>query len=153
MFNPFTLWVRMIDATVELSRTGQKVAETLAASNDVITMRSDMIRTALGSPLEANYAELARMVPEKVEAFSKAGSAMVTGWWAMQADLLIQTQRLGAMAMKGRPPTAAELRSMTERSIAHGTRAVERGVALGAGAVKPVHARATANARRLKRKR
>ena len=123
----------------------------MAASHDVIGARSGMIRTALGSPLEADYRELARMVPEKIEAFSKAGSAIATQWWTMQADMLTQAQQLGQMALKEWPPTAAEWGAMTERTIAHGVRAFERGAALGAGAVKPVHARATANARRLKR--
>lgn len=151
MLDPFTFWTRMMEAGLELSRTGQRVSETLVASNDVIGARSGLMRTALGSPLEADYVELARMVPEKVEAFSQAGSAIATQWWAMQADMLTQAQRIGAMALKGRPPTAAELNAMTARNIAQGMRAIERSVALGAGAVKPVHARATSNARRLKR--
>ena len=153
MLNPFTFWTRMMDASLELTRMGQRMSETMAASHDVIGARSGMIRTALGSPLEANYRELARMVPEKVEAFSKAGAAIATEWWAMQADMLTQAQQLGQMALKGRPPTAVEWSAMTERTIAHGVRALERGVALGAGAVKPIHARATANVRRLKRVR
>lgn len=140
-----------MDATLELSRTGLRAAETIAASQDVIGARSGLIRTALRSPLEADYRELAAMVPEKVEAFSKAGSAIAGEWWAMQADALAQAQQLGAMALRGRPPTAAEWNAMTARTIAHGVRAFERSVALGAGAVKPVHARATSNARRLKR--
>ncbi|WP_439532517.1 hypothetical protein [Polymorphobacter sp.] len=151
MLNAFTLWIRMMDATLEMSRTGQRVSETLGASHDVIDARSGMIRTALASPLEADHVELARMVPEKIAAFSQAGTAIATQWWAIQADLLTQAHQLGTMALKGRPPTASELKAMTARNIAHGTRAIERSVALGAGAVKPVHARATSNARRLKR--
>ncbi|WP_231923302.1 hypothetical protein [Sphingobium cloacae] len=140
-----------MDSALELARAGHRTAETIAASQDVIEARSDLIRTALRSPLEADYHELALMVPEKVEAFSKAGSAIVGQWWAIHADALTQAQHLGAMAFRGRPPTAAEWNAMTARTIAHGVRALERSVALGAGAVKPVHARATANARRLKR--
>lgn len=147
MLNPFTFWTRMMDTTVELSRMGQRVSETLIASHDVIGIRSDMIRTAINSPLEADHGELARMVPEKVEAFSQAGSAIATEWWAMQADMLTQAQQFGAMALKGRTPTAAEWAKIAARNMEH----VERSVALGARAVKPVHARATANARRLKR--
>lgn len=151
MLDPFTFWTRMMDATLELSRTGQRVSETLAASHEVIGVRSGMIRTALQSPAGADYVELGRMVPEKVEAFSQAGTAVAAEYWAMQADLLTQARQIGAMALKGRPPTAAELHAMTARNIAHGMRAIERSVALGAEAVKPVHARATSNARRLRR--
>lgn len=150
MLNPFAFLTRMLDATLELSRTGQKVSEMLVASHDVIGARSGMIRTALGSPLAADYDELGRMVPEKIEVFSKAGSAIATEWWAMQADMLTQALQLGAVALKGRPPTAAELHAMMDRNIAQGTRAIERSVALGARMVKPIHARATWNARRLK---
>lgn len=153
MLYPFAFWTRMMDTTLELSRTGQKMSETLAASRDVIAARSGMIRTALGSPLDADYGELARMVLEKVEAFSQAGAAIATEWWAMQTDMLVQAQRLGAMALKGRPPNAAEWSALAARNLAHGTRAIERSVALGAGAIKPVHARATSNARRLKRQK
>lgn len=77
MLNPFIFWTRMMDATLELSRTGQKVSEMLVASHDVIGARSGMIRTALGSPLDADYVELARIVPEKVEAFAIAAIGLL----------------------------------------------------------------------------
>lgn len=152
MINPFAIWTRMMDAALELSRTGQKASETFAASHAVIDARSALIRSAMTEPLTADYAELARMVPEKVEAFSQAGSAVVTQWWAMQADMMTQAQKLAALSLKGSAPTAAEMNALATRNIAHGARLIERSVALGAGAVKPVHARATSNARRLKRR-
>ncbi|MFG1244259.1 hypothetical protein [Xanthobacter versatilis] len=151
MFDPFAVWSGMIAASLQLAQVGQTVSETLVASHEVIGVRSGMIRTALESPLDADYAELGRMVPEKIEAFSKAGSTIAAGWWAMQAGMLSQTRELATMALKGRPPTAAELRVMAARNIAHGTRALQHSVALGARTLKPVHARATSNARRLKR--
>lgn len=153
MFNAFTMWTRMMDAARDIARTGQKASETLAATHAVIDTRIDVIRDAITSPLTADYAELGRMVPEKVEAFSKAGSAVAAEWWAMQTDMIAQAQQLAAIAMKGRPPTAAELNAIATRNVAHGARMIERSVALGAGVLKPVHARATANARRLKRRK
>lgn len=153
MINPFAMWARMMDAALELSRTGQKASETFAASHTVIDARSALIRGAMAEPLAADYAELARMVPEKVEAFSRAGSAVVTQWWAMQADMMTQAQKLAALSLKGRAPTAAEMNALATLNIAHGARLIERSVALSAGAVKPVHARATSNARRLKRRK
>lgn len=153
MINPFAMWARMMDAALELSRTGQQASETFAASHAVIDARSALIRGAMAEPLTADYAELARMVPEKVEAFSQSGSAVVTEWWAMQADMMTQAQKLAALSLKGRALTAAEMNALATRNIAHGARLVERSVALSAGAVKPVHARATSNARRLKRRK
>lgn len=152
MMNPFAVWIRTMNAMEEWSRSGQKLVETLAASQDVIAIRSEMLHRALHSPLDADYPEFHRMVAEKVEALAQASASMASIWWDMQADWLAEGRHLAAMALAGRPPTPAELCALAEDVVDHGTRTVERGAALGAGAVQPIHARATANARRLKQR-
>lgn len=149
MLDPFTTWSRLVAAATGASRTGQQVTETLLAAQRVIDRRTDIIRNAARSPLDADYAELARMVPEKVEAFSTALSAMANEWWAMQAAIASETAHLFKILLRGRPPTPAEWVTLTSRNMAHGMMMLERSVALGANAIAPIHARATANDRRL----
>ncbi|WP_144062205.1 hypothetical protein [Sphingomonas sp. MM-1] len=50
--------------------------------------------------------ELARMAPEKVEAFSKANAVIAAAQVSTQADMLAQARRFGPVALKGdrQPP-------------------------------------------------
>jgi hypothetical protein len=146
MLDPFTTWSRMLGAAARAATTGRQVSETLSASQEVISRRTGMMQ----SPLTADYVELGRMVPEKIEAFSKAGVAVATEWWAMQAECFAEAQHIAAIAMRGRPPSLDEWTTLASRNRAHALRMVERSVALGASAVAPIHRSATGNARRLR---
>lgn len=152
-FDPFAAWTRMASAGLNMLETAQRVGETMVAANTVIGKRSKLMDDAYKAPLQADVAELGRMVPEKVEAFSRSGAAVATEWWAMQTAALAEAQRLGALAMRGKPVTASELASSGARTMNHALKMMEHGAALASGAVKPVHARATANARRLSRRK
>ena len=151
MINPFSIWMRTMGAMCKWSHSGLQLAETLAASQAVIAIRSEKLQRALHSPLDGDYPEFHRMVTEKVEAFSQANSAMAAIWWDIQADWLAESRQLTSMALAGRPPTPTELFERAAEVVDHGTRTVERSAALSAGAMNPIHARATANARRLTR--
>lgn len=151
MLNPFTAWTRLMSAGMDLSRTGQDVSATLTASGEVIARRTDMMAAAMRSPLTGDYAELAKMVPEKIDAFSKGGAAMATEWWSMQAAFMTEAQHMGGMMMRGRPPSIAELAELSSRNMSYAVRSVERAARWGGLGLSPVHAAATANARRLKR--
>ena len=108
------------------------------------------MRAAIVSPLTADYPELARMMPEKIEAFSAAGTAMMAAWWKMQSDYLAQTSRLASMMTSGRVMTPIEFAEQWYRSSLDALRAVESGSRLGRDMMKPIHKTATANARRLR---
>ena len=149
MIDPFTYWSRMMAAGVSIAETGMRLGETLGASNEVIGTRSDMIGRAMHS--RSDHAELARMVPEKLEAFAKSGTAAFDIWSTMGAAWLRETQHLTTMAMRGRLPTATELTALAGRTAAYSIGAVEAGAALGEKALAPVHRAATGNARRLRR--
>lgn len=153
MIDPFTAWLRMASASLEMTRTGLRAAETLSASGDVVARRGAIIRTALATPFAADHAELARMVPEKLDAFSKAGMAMTTEYLAMQAGLFGEFQNIWAMALRGRPPTFGEASALADRAAAFGMRETERAAKLGGVGLAPIHRQATSNARRLKRAR
>jgi hypothetical protein len=152
MFDAFTAWSRLMSAGFEMGRMGFRVADTMAASNSVIARRSDVIGAAMRNPGKADYAELGRMVPEKVEAFSRSGSAVVSEYWSMQTALFREMQNIGAMVMRGRLPTPGEVDALSSRGSAYAVGAIEQAVAMGGAALAPVHARATANARRLRRR-
>jgi len=146
MLDPFTAWSRMLGAASSAASTGRRVSETFSAAQEVIAKRTDMMQ----SPSTANYAEFGRMIPEKVEAFSKAGVAVAGEWWAMQAECLAEMQHDAALAMRGRPLRLEEWTDLAARNAATTLRLVERSVALGASAVAPIHRSATGNALRLR---
>ena len=151
MLDPFAFYGRMVSATLDMVGTAQRVSQTMAASNEVIGRRTAMMRDAARSPLDGNYAELSRMVPEKVDAFGRAGAAIAGDWWAMQSAFLAQAQQFGALAMRGRAPSLTELSDLSANNMMLALRMFERAGAMGAKGLKPIHASATGNARRLKR--
>lgn len=153
MLDPFTAWSRLWASSIETARTAGRVGEMMSASGEVVSRRADMMQAALRSPLDADHAELARMVPEKIEAFAQAGGAIVSGWWAMQAAMMAEAQHAGAMMMRGRIPSPLEASALMARNAGFLIGSVERASRVSAAALAPVHAKATANARRLKRAR
>ncbi|MDE1152573.1 MAG: hypothetical protein PW788_08560 [Micavibrio sp.] len=91
------------------------------------------------------------MVPEKVEAFGKAGAAIATDWWAIQSTFLTEAQHFGAIVMRGRAPTFSELFALSKRNTAFALRTFERAAAISAAGLVTIHASATlGNAKRLK---
>lgn len=133
--DPFSAWLRLWSVSAEMATTGLRAAEMLAASAFVVARRSALIDQATRTPLDADVAELSRMVPEKVDAFTRAALPLVSVWWKGQAAALGEFQRL-----------ARAQQSMALRTIEQGSRT-------GAAALAPVHRRATGNARRLSRKK
>ncbi len=150
MLDPFSYWSRVFSSWQAIGLAGQRIAETATASHDVIASRSATIGEAIASPATADHAELMRMVPEKVAAFSQAGESMMRAGLAMQADYFRHMQHVGAMMTQGRPPSAAAWFDLSNRSANYALRALEASARVGANAVKPVHRTATANAKRLK---
>lgn len=152
MFNAFDAWSRMMTAGWAMTETSMRMVETMGAANQVVTARSAMIGSAIRSPLTGDHRELGRMVPEKVDAFSRAGSATVAAWWTAQSVWAGEMQHLAAMAMRGRVPTSAELTALGDRMATVGLQSVEAAARLGSATLAPVHRKATANARRLNRR-
>lgn len=153
MFDAWSNWNRLMLSGWSAMETGARACETLKASGDVIAARSAIIGTALRSPLTGDYAELGRMVPEKVDAFSQAGSVILSAWVAGHSAWMRQMQDIGTMVMRGRPPTLAELAEHGSRSVTFALGSVDAGARLGRDSLAPLHRGATANARRLRRKK
>jgi hypothetical protein len=141
MTNPWREWNRLM-------RAGTMWSETLTASHAVVGHRSKTIEAALANPLGADHAELGRMVSEKSSAFGEAAASLTRDYFAAQSDLNAQAEAVGKMMMGQLPTTNAAL-AMVDRSQRLGSAALASSVR----ALAPVHKAATANARRLGRKR
>lgn len=136
--NMFSLWTDMM-------RAGRMVGETLDASQSVIASRSETIAAAARSPFDADHRELNRMVAEKSSAFARSGAIMASDWTKLNGEMFAQAQAFGTMWMSGRLPSARAAKSIAARSQRIGTRALGSGIR----ALRPIHATATANKRRL----
>ncbi|MCY7339459.1 MAG: hypothetical protein LH465_05840 [Sphingomonas bacterium] len=141
MINPWIKWQRMVRAATMMS-------ETLAASQQVVEQRHKTIEVALSDPLRADHAELGRMVSEKSAAFGAAGASLARDWVAMQAEWHAQAQAIGQIMM-GRMPGPRATGAIVARSQRIGSAALASSIR----AIRPVHRTATANAKRLAKRR
>ncbi|MBO9711765.1 hypothetical protein [Sphingomonas sp.] len=148
MFDPFTAWARFSAIGFSMIDTAFRTAETLGAAPGVIRARTGMMRADAS---RAERAELARMAPEKLDAFSRSAVAAASEWVKMQSAFLAEAQQLYAQSLRGRPPTPAELAALSARQGAYLLGVMEASARLGSAALAPVHRTATRNARRLAR--
>lgn len=143
------------------AQAGQELAQASAA---VITRRFEIMGEALADPLRADHAELSRMGVEKVEAMTASAGAAYTGALdlAERAGRLAARERAEAadcLAKLARADTPfAFAAAQTDWALGAWSRALNDGWSFYGAALKaqgrtmaPVHAKATANARRLKR--
>lgn len=141
MYNPWADWQRMM-------RAGTMIGETYVAANAVVGHRQRTIERAVQDPVAADHAELGRMVSEKGTAFGAAGWSLARDWAAMQADWGAQANAI-ARIMMGQPPNLRGAQAMVMRGQRLGSAALASSIR----AMTPVHKAATANARRLSKKR
>ena len=141
MVNPWVEWRRIV-------RAGTMLSETLAASQQVVEHRQKTIEDALSDPRRADHAELGRMVSEKSAAFGAASASLARDWVAIQADWQAQAQAIGEMMM-GHLPGPRATRAMVSRS----QRIASAAIGSSIRALAPLHRTATANARRLAKRR
>lgn len=147
--DPFTAWSRVAAAGFEMQSTWWRGIETLQASGAVIGARSALMRDGMGVPGPIALSEYARMVPEKVDAFGRSGSAVMRGAVEMQTAWVGQMQRVGLMMLSGRTPTVAEASILARQSADYALGAVTATANLYKAALAPIHRAAAGNARRL----
>ena len=152
MIDPFTAWSRMVRAGLDMQSTWLRGVETLQASQTVITARTDKMRDAIASPMQGDFDEFSRMVPEKIDAFSRSTLFVTRTAMANHRAWMIYLRRVGALMTSGRLPTVGESAVFAEQTVEYALNAVAAGAHLGHGALRPVHCIATANARRLAKK-
>lgn len=141
MINPWAEWQKMVHA-------GTMMSETFSATQAVVEHRSKTIETAMNDPMGADLVELGMMVSEKSTAFGAAGLSLSNDWFAMQREWNAQLNDLSAV-MLGKMPGPAKAQAI----MARGQRLGSAALASGVRAMTPIHKAATANQRRLGRKR
>ena len=139
MINPFRMMT-------DIMKAGRMLSEMLNATNAVVANRGETIAAAANDPLRADHRELALMVTEKGHAFAKSGATMAGDWMSMQSDLMRQSQAIGSIMLSGQVPTFAAAGAIIDRAARINQRALNSSIR----ALKPIHAAATANQRRLK---
>jgi hypothetical protein len=154
--NPFVLWGTL----------GVKAMQMSTAAAQVIAIRTARMAAAGLHPSAADRREMTRMGAEKVDAFSRAGQALAIGAVPLVAGMAAQAVRSGfdlfhATAQLAASRTTAQTLER-QRRLAHtlirSTPGAQQGAAatatarLAPRALAPVHAKATANARRLTKK-
>ena len=153
--NPFLLWGTLAVKTMEMS----------AAAAQVIAIRTGRMAVAGANPSAADRREMTLMGAEKVDAFSRAGQAIASGAVPLMAGMAGQALRSGVdlfhaathlAASRTLPQTMQRQRALTETLMRQAPAAgagASAGARLAHRALAPVHAKATANARRLSRTR
>jgi hypothetical protein len=153
--NPFLLWSSLAVKTLEMS----------TAAAQVIALRTGRMAAHGANPNAEDRREMVRMGAEKVDAFSRAGQALATGTLPLMAGMAGQAMRSGMDVFQAATQLAASrglpqaMRSQVEltqalmRSAPGTTQGANAGARLAHRALAPVHAKATANAKRLSRKR
>lgn len=147
MFDPVNSWMRWNDMALAMMTNSAKMSEVWMASGRVIDHRLGLVKADAGSI--AAQGELARMVPEKVTAFSQSGWAAMFGWWAMQGDMMRLGQEMATSAWRMQPPSPKAMRA----SMARTQRIAGKMTKTATAMVTPVHKTVTANDRRLKKTR
>lgn len=141
MINMWREWERLM-------RAGTMWSETLSASHAVVGHRSKAIEAALNDPFAADQVELGRMVSEKSAAFGAAGASLAKDYLGMRADFSAQAAAFGSMMLGQLPGPRA-----TQAIVSRGQRLGSAALASSIRAMTPVHTTATANAKRLGRRR
>jgi hypothetical protein len=149
--NPFMLW----------GSFALKSWEMWIAASQVIPIRVALMAAAGPKPSARDRREMTKMGAEKVEAFTQAGAALALGMSPALMNLGAQVLRAwtglfaaGARLAASRdlPQTVRHQRALTT-ALARHTPASQRGAQAAAklahAALAPVHATATANAKRL----
>jgi hypothetical protein len=142
-----SLW-DIYSSGLELAATSLRAGETLLAANAVIGSRVGTMRAAAHNPLTANYAELALMLPEKVEAFSRAGASLMKDAESVQAETGAQIRHVTSIMTSGKIPTMSDMFTLTARWAS----ITQKMTGAAGRALLPVHAAATRNATRLRKK-
>lgn len=142
MPTPMTAWWQI---WTDAARTGLQFWETMAASAVVIDRRMPMIDAGMRNPWTADHVELTGMVTEKATAFAKAGDSLAHDMAAMQTLWFQVMQDAWSIGTAGRLPSAGKIAAGNDRAM----RLAAGMIGAGGRALTPIHAKATANAKRL----
>jgi hypothetical protein len=121
--------------------------EVAAATAYVVGFRGPLIARASVAPWAADHAELGRMVPEKIAAFSSAAAAL-----SLAVGLAQQAAAAHAAAMAmawAAGPTPHGMLDLLGRVGSYNAVSMDRAVRTASEVLSPIHLAVTANATRL----
>lgn len=146
MIDPFDYWRRAMRANMSLANSTMRLGEAIAASTTVVRIRSDMIAAGMRSPLHADYREFSTMMPEKISAFGKSGSATAAELQSTRSGFFSDWQKATTPSTN---PDLPGIFAAFGRMATLGLETLELTARLAEAALKPIHHTVTANARRL----
>jgi hypothetical protein len=136
----FESWFKLFAAGADMAQAAVRTGEAVAAADRVIRRRSDTIARAVQNPVAADYAELGRLIPEKLAASSRATSDVLAESWKIWTEAGRSWQAMWSSGMTG------------AKMLDTSTDLMTRSMGLYGMALDPFHAAVTRNDRRLKRK-
>lgn len=146
------------------TRTAVSGGEMLQAAGDVINARLEIMAAGLADPRKIDLTEMSLMSTEKVEALSASASAMAKTFGdiggrlgsGVMTEAGLASKAVSAMAAAGTP--AAAMQAQYSYAVGWWSRAASQMLTLNsellkgqAEALRPIHATAVANAKRLKK--
>ena len=162
--NPYAAWMNAATSASQAGASLLKATELAVAATSVIGRRSWLGVQGAADPVNADYAELARLAPEKLDAFARSGAAVMAQFWEMQrevASLWVSQVDAGwklalAMWQLPLPHHAGQLHAdwvagTVDRAASSAHSIAGRASRLHDHAIAPIHRTAARNARRLAR--
>lgn len=146
MLTPLDMGLAFSRAGAEMMTGWLRLGETMSASHRVVERRGALLGDMARDPFAGDYAELGRMVPEKLSAVAAAGTSWIEDCAEVQRQLAAQVSDATRFVASGGAHPVAFFSRSADRS----SRAAATTMRAGARALAPVHRAATGNARRLK---
>lgn len=140
----FQSWFKLVAAGADFANAGLRTGEALIAADDVIRDRSRIIADAIRDPVNADYRELGKLVPEKMAAMNDATADVMRETAKIWRDTTAYYQAAAHASWGGNPFTFAGMSQSTDLLV--------RSMGLYAKALDPFHSTVTGNARRLRKK-
>jgi hypothetical protein len=149
MFIGSTAVARAMQARADFAEVSAKTGEMIVAANAVIRERVAMMVEGARNPRTANYAEFARMLPEKVTAMQQAGTALLDECWSVGVEIGDYMTCVARMMTGNWPPSPCEVAELVEQTSLYGTRMAVTAIDVASVMLVPFHGCATSNASRL----
>jgi hypothetical protein len=134
---------------LDAAEVSVRAAETTVGAAAVIAARVRVAAAAAQDPLAGDYAEIGRIIPEKMRAVSEAGAALFDEWWALQRETADYLLYVGCTVTRSRVLLPGDVIELVERSSSSSSRIAGSGIGAAGAALAPVHRTVTANVRRL----
>ena len=96
----FESWFRLVAAGAEMARAAIHTGEAVVAADRVMRSRSTTIADAFDNPFGADYAELARLVPEKILASTRAAGDVAVETLAIWSAAIVWSSTLKPLSSR-----------------------------------------------------